>query len=118
MKKIFGLIIGLLFVVGGMATNSSAQTGRHPHSVNSRERRQQKRIYNGVKTGQLTPRETFRLERRQAQIRRAEARYRRSGDGLSRRERYKLERGLNRSSRSIYRQKHDKQSVNYTKRRL
>ena len=77
--------------------------------VNQRQHRQERRIYQGVRSGELTFRETTRLQRQEARIAREEARYRRSGDGLSRRERLDLQRDLNRASRNIYRQKHDRQ---------
>ena len=116
MKKIIGLIFASLLIVVGFSTDSSAQTYRG--RINNRESRQQRRIYQGARNGSLTPRETYRLERQQAQLRRTEARYRRSGGGLSWRERYKLERREDRTSRSIYRQKHDKQLYGYPRKRL
>ena len=116
MKKTIGLIFAALVLVVGFSTNSSAQTGKR--SVNSREHRQQKRIYQGAKSGELTPREISRLERQQAQIRRTEAKYRNSGDGLSRGERYRLEHKLNQTSRSIKRQKHDEQDYQRPRKRL
>lgn len=107
MKKIVGLIFASLFILGGLVIDSSAQTSRQ--TINARQNRQQRRIYRGVRSGRLTGREAVRLERRQMAIRRTEARYRRSGGGLSMSERRRLQRRLNRTNRSIYRQKHDKQ---------
>ena len=82
---------------------------KHPHSINARERRQQQRIRQGERDGELTRREAERLEAREARIRVEEAYARRSGGGLSAAERARLERELNRSSKDIYRQKHDGQ---------
>jgi len=93
----------LLFISAGAASAQSRW------NINGRERHQQRRIYNGVRSGELTGRETYRLEREQVRINRQEARFRRSGDGLSPRERLRLEREQNRASRDIYRQKHDNQ---------
>lgn len=99
----FGVILfAVLFVA-----DTSAQTRRR--GVNGRERNQVGRIKNGVQSGELTRRETARLVGEQAHIRAMEFRFRHSGDGLSSRERYRLERELNQSSRKIYRQKHDGQ---------
>lgn len=111
MKRLTGIALASLVLIGGLAASASAQTNRHHYygGVNSRERYQQRRIAQGARSGELTARETYRLERRQAQIRRQEARFRRSGNGLSTRERARLQRELNHSSRSIYRQKHDRQ---------
>lgn len=75
--------------------------------INHRQARQQARIYQGIASGSLTEREAARLERQEGRIDTLEARDRRNG--LSPRERAQLERDLNRESRQIYRQKHDKQ---------
>ncbi len=82
MKKTIGLIFASLVIAIGLSADASAQT-KHPWSVNHREQRQQRRIYQGARSGELTAKETYRLEKQQAQIRRQEARYRASGNGLS-----------------------------------
>lgn len=76
--------------------------------IKKREVRQQKRIAEGVKSGELTARETAGLEREQAKI---EAdRQKALADGtLTKREKARLTREQNRASRHIYRQKHDAQ---------
>jgi hypothetical protein len=78
-------------------------------NINHRQDRQQDRIYHGIRDGQLTPHEAARLESQEGRIAAAEARDRRSGDGLSARERVQLERMLDRENRQIYRQTHDDQ---------
>ena len=108
MKTIFSVMLAAAFVLVGLAMTSNAQT-RHRWSINHREARQERRIGQGVRSGELTARETYRLERQQLRLNRTEARYRASGDRLTPRERFRLERDLNRTSRSIYRQKHDRQ---------
>ncbi|HST37726.1 MAG TPA: hypothetical protein VLK25_14000 [Allosphingosinicella sp.] len=77
--------------------------------INQRQGHQQQRIVRGVGSGELTARETYRLERQQAHINRYEARSRADGPGLTWRERYRLERMQDRASRNIHRQKHDGQ---------
>ena len=62
-----------------------------------------------MKSGELTARESARIAREQVQINRMEKRFRSSGDGLSNRERVRLQREMNQASRHIYRQKHDRQ---------
>lgn len=108
MKKIISLIFASLVVVFGLTPDSFGQTNK-PRSINNRQQHQQRRIVRGVKSGELTYKETYRLGREQNQIRRMESRFRHSGGGLSHREYYRLQRELNQSSRHIYRQKHDKQ---------
>jgi hypothetical protein len=99
-----------IICIFGFSIIANAQTDRHrSHSINAREARQQQRIDQGIYSGELTKNEIRRLEREQNRIDRVEDRYRTSGDGLSPRERERLQRALNHSSRDIYRQKHDRQ---------
>ena len=118
MKRVTTLIFAALIIALGFSADTFAQTKHRPRSINNRQQHQQKRIVRGVKSGELTAKETYRLGREQYQIRRMETRFRRSGDGLSWREKYKLQRELNQSSRHIYKQKHDKQDYQYPKKRL
>jgi hypothetical protein len=83
--------------------------GASAQNINARQARQQARIYRGIASGELTLQEAQRLEAQEARIAALEARDRRSGDGLSPREHRQLERDLNRESRNIHRQKHDRQ---------
>lgn len=104
------LIVGALFVP--LAGTASAHQPRHPRSVNARERRQERRIHQGVRNGELTRREAVSLQRQQARIRVNEAYARRSGGRFTARERARIRREENRASRRIYRQKHDRQDRN------
>jgi hypothetical protein len=81
--------------------------GRTPR-VDHREWHQQHRVYNGVRSGALTPRETRRLAHEQRAIRGFE-RHAKSDGVVTRRERAHLRHMQNRASRDIYRQKHDGQ---------
>ncbi len=100
-------------LVAPLAATAQAQTdGQHPHSVNARERRQERRIHQGVRSGELTRREAGRLQAREAKIRVDEAYARRSGGRFTARERARIQREQNRASRHIYRQKHDGQDRN------
>lgn len=98
----FGVFVCLAFAVSDAAAQRRG-------NVNHRQENQRERIANGVRSGELTARETARLARDQAHIYRMESRFRRSGDELTNRERYRLQRELNQSSRSIRRQTHDRQ---------
>ena len=66
------------------------------------------RIEQGIRTGQLTPREAARLQRKQARIERMEAQARRDGH-ISRDERQRIELAQNELSRQIHFEKHDGQ---------
>jgi hypothetical protein len=77
--------------------------------INQRQAHQQQRIAHGVAGGQLTARETYRLERQEARIAGYEARSRADGGGLSARERVRIEHMQDRESRRIHRQRHDRQ---------
>ena len=111
MKRILGVFFAAAIVACGLSAGTYGQDMHQNRNINQRERRQQRRIVRGVRRGQLNARETYRLERQQSRIRRNELRYRRSGGGLSHSERARLRRQLNRTSRHIYRQKHDRQET-------
>ena len=72
--------------------------------------RQQSRIGQGINSGELTKRETLKLERNAARIHRSVVKDRHDGGVFTPRERAKAHRKLNRQSRAIYRQKHDSQT--------
>ncbi|MGI9036176.1 MAG: hypothetical protein ACR2GD_09075 [Pyrinomonadaceae bacterium] len=114
MRKINLIFAALVLVCGlsaiSFAQTTSSQSRRYRHNVNKRQENQQDRIAQGIKSGELTPREAARLENQETRLNRIEARKRASGGKLTNRERGQLERDLNRESRSIYRQKHDKQT--------
>jgi hypothetical protein len=76
--------------------------------VNTREANQQARIANGVKSGQLTPRETTHLENRQAHINN-EVRTDRTANGgrLTPQEHAQVNHQQNNASRQIYEDKHN-----------
>jgi hypothetical protein len=75
--------------------------------INQRQHNQQHRIAAGIYNGSLSARETVRLERKQIEIARYEARSRADGPGLTRYERARIETMQDRASASIRRQKHD-----------
>lgn len=80
-------------------------------TIHNRQERQQQRIAQGVGSGQLTARETARLEGREAGLdREVHAMRRANGGTLTPSERALVNHQQNRLSRSIYRQKHDGQT--------
>lgn len=77
-------------------------------TINQRERRQQKRIGEGVKNGDLTRKEVRKLEREQVRIHAAEAKAKSDGK-FSAKERARIQTRQNKASHHIYKQKHDNQ---------
>lgn len=86
----------------GLASPSLAATFR------DRQERQQQRIGQGIRSGELTPREAARLERGEARINREFRRDRADGK-FSRSERARMRRHQHHLSRRIFREKHNRQ---------
>jgi hypothetical protein len=78
-----------------------------PMGINAREHRQTERIKDGVKNDELTQGERDKLRGDEAAIRAEERVFRNSGDGLNNTEKKDLEKDLNKTSREIYRDKHN-----------
>ncbi|HEY2561183.1 MAG TPA: hypothetical protein VGI48_15855 [Caldimonas sp.] len=76
--------------------------------VDQREANQQARIDAGVASGQLTARETNRLDKQQAHVAAVEAKDKADGT-VTKAERKQLHRAQNRASKNVYEQKHDAQ---------
>ena len=100
MKIVLVAILGTALSAGTFAIANAAP-------INGRESHEQARIRQGVRSGELTRREAVRLEREQAKIRVDERFLRRNG--LTAKERARLQNELNRASKDIHRQKHDNQ---------
>lgn len=90
--------------------DAQSQNVNPKSEVGQRQRNQQERIAQGVKSGQLNARETARLEGREAAIHKEVHNDRVANGGkLTPAEKAKVNRQENRTSRAIYRQKHDAQ---------
>ena len=100
--KRFSLTMVAIIVVTIFLFADFAFAGRVKH----RQVRQQKRIHQGVASGELTKREVYRLEREQAQVQRSKRRALSDGT-LTARERLRLEKKQDSASRHIYRAKHN-----------
>ncbi len=89
-----------------------AQTAASPATprVDQREANQQARIANGAASGELTGKETVRLEKEQARVNNAEAKAKADGT-VTKRERKHLHHMQNATSKDIYKQKHDAQTA-------
>ena len=99
-----------LMVAGvvGVQGWSAAEAGTRDPGVNHRQQNQHQRIKQGVRSGELTRRETGALAREQRDVRQLERAYKSDGE-LTRAERADLHREQNQASRHIYNQKHDPQ---------
>jgi hypothetical protein len=111
LKKLFATALVAATLVLSLAPSVAVTAAGQTPRVNRRQRHQTVRIRRGVRRGSLTRRETQRLARQQARVRRHEARIKADGT-VSRRERVSLTRHQNRASRNVYRQKHDRRRRN------
>ncbi len=97
-----GLLAGF-----GTAAMQAQESEVHERKVN-----QQKRIANGVTSGQLTPKETARLENRQANLNKQIGADRKANGGnLTNNEKKQINARQNKISKKIYNQKHDAQTA-------
>lgn len=87
---------------------SHAEAGDRDPGVNARQQNQRQRIQQGVRSGELTRRETGALAREQRDVRQLERAYKSDGK-LTRAERVDLHQEQNQASRHINNQKHDAQ---------
>lgn len=82
--------------------------GHNAYNINKRKGNQQKRIAQGVRSGQLTAGETSHLEHQEAGINREERGMRAEDNGhLTRQDRRTIHSQQNQESRRIYRDKHN-----------
>jgi septal ring factor EnvC (AmiA/AmiB activator) len=79
-------------------------------TVDQKQADQQRRIQQGVESGQLTPKEARHLQKEVARLRAKEARMKADGR-VTPQERAKLQKELDGLDRKIYRQKHDPQAM-------
>jgi CRISPR/Cas system-associated endoribonuclease Cas2 len=79
-------------------------------NIQKREQNQEKRIQQGVQSGQLTPKEAGKLETQQTRIKQDEERMKADGK-LTKAERKKLKREQDKASNKIYNKKHNQQKV-------
>ena len=108
--KIKSAILGAILVLAPAAATfaQTATTAAPPQTINQRKTDQQDRIGNGVKSGQLTARETSHLEHQEAGINKEERGMRAQDNGkLTRQDRKTINHQQNQESRRIYRDKHN-----------
>src|SRR5690349_14098751 len=97
------LTAGSVFAAGGAYAQSM-------YDINQRQDYQQDRIDRGVRDGQITRSEQYRLEQGERQIDRAQARAMADGH-VTPQERARIDRMTDRESREIYRDSHNSQQA-------
>ena len=103
MLNVKGVAIAVAMIFAGSAYAQTATP-----NIDKRQANQEKRIEQGVKSGELTKKETARLEKREAKLQ-ADKEKAKSDGVVTKQERAKLQHEANRDSKAIYRQKHDAQ---------
>jgi hypothetical protein len=96
-------------VVAAFALPVYAQTASTPR-IDQRQANQERRIEQGVKSGQLNQKEAARLEKGQARVQKMENKAVADGK-VTAKEKARIEKAQDRESRRIYREKHDKQTA-------
>jgi hypothetical protein len=112
MRKLVSTLFALSLMAGAaVVAEAHGHCGPRTRGINRRQEHQQRRIGQGIRSGELTARETLRLERNAREIRQDE-REARSDGVVTARERAGLQRDLNQESRMIYRAKHNEKDRN------
>ncbi len=97
-------VLASSLLVGGSAYAQSM------YSIDQRQDYQQNRIEQGIRSGQITQSEAWRLEQGERAIDRAQARARADGV-VTQQERHRIDQMVDRQGREIYRQSHDRQQA-------
>jgi hypothetical protein len=100
-----GWVLSAALITALAAPLAGNAQDRTPY-LNRRQANQQRRIRQGIKSGQLTRREASRLEAREGRLEARKLEDKAKGP-LTRKERAQLNRVANRDSRAIYRLKHN-----------
>jgi hypothetical protein len=110
-RTLFRFFAGAVMIAGILPIMGLAQGNRcrRNDNINRREYSQRSRIRDGIRSGELTRGEASRLINQQRRIESFERRSRLDDGRLDWRERQRLDRMLDRSSRDIYREKNDRQ---------
>ena len=112
MKKTSSILIAVS-ITAALGISAMAQTSpryRTPH-INHQQHEQQKRIRQGIRSGELTRAEAIRLEKEEREIRQGERAAKADGV-VTRAERREINQDLNKASRHIYRAKHNRRDRN------
>jgi hypothetical protein len=107
------IVLATIFsgIMALVVTSAPVNAQTNDPGIQKRMENQENRIEQGVKSGQLTPREAGRLETEQARIQQNEERMKADGK-LTAGERERLTRQQNKASKDIYRLKHNNRKAN------
>jgi hypothetical protein len=105
----FTMLASLMFNMPAALADHCGTGHGHNGKINGRQKNERKRISQGIRSGELTGRETARLKRQKVRLAHREAFMRQSGGVFTPQERAKIQHGLDHLSKNIYQQKHDKQ---------
>lgn len=92
-------------IIAAFALPALAQT---TPNIDQREANQQRRIDQGVQSGELTQKEAVKLEKGQAKVEKMEDKAKADGT-VTPHERKRIQHAQNKQSHKIHRQKHDRQ---------
>ena len=112
MKKTSSILIAVaisLFV--GLTAMAQTTPETNTPRINKRQHEQQKRIRQGVRSGELTKREAKKIEKDERGIRREERAAKADGT-VTAEERKAINKDLNKTNRRIYRAKHNNRDRN------
>jgi hypothetical protein len=109
MKLKTTLIALMIASLPGLAAAQASDT-TSTKRIDKRQAEQQKRIDQGVQSGQLNQKEAARLEKGQARVQKMENKA--TADGkVTKKERKRIEHAQDVQSKKIFREKHDKQTA-------
>ena len=103
---IFAAVLGIVPALGWAQSTITTPTTR----VDARQAEQQRRINEGVASGQVNQAEQQRLQTGQAKVQRMEDKAKADGK-ITKKEATQIEHEQNRQSRRVYHEKHDKKTT-------
>jgi Skp family chaperone for outer membrane proteins len=109
MKKIITAFAAAA-ITFSLAIAPALAAGTDSPGIEQRQINQQKRIDQGVQSGQLTEKEAKKLDKQQARIDKKKAKMKEDGK-LTKKERAKLKKDQDKASKKIYKEKHDNQTT-------
>ena len=111
MKKMFSILIAISISIVFAVVSLAQTSGPGKKTIKHRQKNQQKRIGQGVRSGELTLKETIKLEKEQKEIQ--EDKKEAKSDGtVTKEERKEIHQDQNKASRHIYRAKHNRKDRN------